>query len=180
VVSVKSSDVREMVEAVRIVAGCSDYPLHLGVTEAGPLRQSLVKSSAGIGSLLLDGIGDTIRYSISGDPGLEVDAAWTLLAALDLRRRGAQIVSCPTCGRCEVPDILSLVAQLEERLSEIVKPVTVALMGCVVNGVGEGKAADVGIACGRDQGVLFVRGEPVRNVEPSAFIDTLIAEANKL
>ena len=180
VVSVKSSDVREMVEAVRIVAGASDYPLHLGVTEAGPLRQSLVKSSAGIGSLLLDGIGDTIRYSISGDPGLEVDAVWTLLAGLDLRRHGAQIVSCPTCGRCEVPDMLSLVTQLEARLGEIVKPVTVALMGCVVNGIGEGKAADVGIACGRGQGVLFVRGEPVRNVEPSAFIDTLIAEANKL
>ena len=180
VVSVKSSDVRERVEAVRIVAASSDYPLHLGVTEAGPLRQSLIKSSAGIGSLLLEGVGDTIRYSISGDPGLEVDAAWTLLAGLDLRRRGAQIVSCPTCGRCEVPDILSLVAQLEERLSEIVKPVTVALMGCVVNGVGEGTTADVGIACGHDQGVLFVRGEPVRNVEPSAFIDTLIAEANRL
>ncbi|MHB8072116.1 MAG: flavodoxin-dependent (E)-4-hydroxy-3-methylbut-2-enyl-diphosphate synthase [Candidatus Cryosericum sp.] len=180
VVSVKSSDVREMVEAVRLVAEATDYPLHLGVTEAGPLRQSLVKSSAGIGSLLLAGIGDTIRYSISGDPGLEVDAAWTLLAGLDLRQHGAQIVSCPTCGRCEVPDILSLVAQLETRLGEIVKPVTVALMGCVVNGVGEGKSADVGIACGRDQGVLFVRGEPVRNVAPSAFIDTLIAEANKL
>jgi len=180
VVSVKSSDVREMVEAVHIVAEASDYPLHLGVTEAGPLRQSLVKSSAGIGALLLSGIGDTIRYSISGDPGLEVDAAWTLLAGLDLRRRGAQIVSCPTCGRCEVPDILSLVAQLEARLGEIRKPVTVALMGCVVNGIGEGKSADVGIACGRDQGVLFVRGKPVRNVEPSAFIDTLITEANKL
>lgn len=180
VVSVKSSDVSEMVEAVRFVAEASDYPLHLGVTEAGPLRQSLVKSSAGIGALLLSGIGDTIRYSISGDPGLEVDAAWTLLAGLDLRRHGAQIVSCPTCGRCEVPDILALVAQLEARLGEIAKPVTVALMGCVVNGVGEGKSADVGIACGRDQGVLFVRGEPVRNVEPSAFIDTLIAEANKL
>lgn len=180
VVSVKSSNVREMVEAVHIVADRSDYPLHLGVTEAGPLRQALVKSSAGIGSLLLDGIGDTIRYSISGDPGLEVDAAWALLAGLDLRRRGAQVVSCPTCGRCEVPDILSLVAQLEKRIGEIEKPVTVALMGCVVNGIGEGKTADVGIACGRDQGVLFVHGEPVRNVEPSAFIDTLIAEANKL
>jgi (E)-4-hydroxy-3-methylbut-2-enyl-diphosphate synthase len=180
VVSVKSSDVREMVEAVHLVAEATDYSLHLGVTEAGPLRQSLVKSSAGIGSLLLAGIGDTIRYSISGDPSLEVDAAWTLLAGLDLRQHGAQIVSCPTCGRCEVPDILSLVAQLETRLGEIVKPVTVALMGCVVNGIGEGKSADVGIACGRDQGVLFVRGEPVRNVEPSAFIDTLIAEANKL
>jgi (E)-4-hydroxy-3-methylbut-2-enyl-diphosphate synthase len=180
VVSVKSSDVREMVEAVHLVAEASDYPLHLGVTEAGPLRQSLIKSSAGIGALLLDGIGDTIRYSISGSPILEVDAAWMLLAAMDLRRRGAQIVSCPTCGRCEVPEILSLVAQLEARLGEIAKPVTVALMGCVVNGIGEGKNADVGIACGRDQGVLFVRGQPVRNVEPSAFIDTLIAEANKL
>jgi len=180
VVSVKSSDVREMVEAVRLVAGASDYPLHLGVTEAGPLRQSLIKSSAGIGTLLLDGIGDTIRYSISGDPGLEVDAAWMLLAAMDLRRRGAQIVSCPTCGRCEVPEILPLISQLEERLGEITSPVTVALMGCVVNGIGEGRNADIGIACGRDQGVLFIKGQPVRNVAPSAFIDTLIAEANKL
>ncbi len=180
VVSVKSSDVREMVEAVRLVAAASDYPLHLGVTEAGPLRQSLVKSSAGIGALLLDGIGDTIRYSISGSPTLEVDAAWMLLAAMDLRQRSAQIVSCPTCGRCEVPDMLSLVTQLEARIGEIKKPLTVALMGCVVNGVGEGKNADVGIACGRDQGVLFVRGQPVRNVLPADFIDTLIAEANKL
>ena len=180
VISVKSSDVREMVEAVRIVAASSDYPLHLGVTEAGPLRQSLVKSSVGIGSLLLDGIGDTIRYSISGGPSLEVDAAWTLLAGLDLRRRGAQIVSCPTCGRCEVADILTLVAQLEQRLGEVTKPVTVALMGCVVNGVGEGKAADVGIACGSEEGVLFVHGKPIRNVKPCDFIDTLIAEANKL
>jgi len=180
VVSVKSSDVREMVEAAHFVAEASDYPLHLGVTEAGPLNQSLIKSSAGIGALLMDGIGDTIRYSISGDPALEVDAAWTLLAALDLRKHGAQIVSCPTCGRCEIPDMLALVAQLEDRLGEIKKPLTVALMGCVVNGVGEGKSADLGIACGHDQGVLFVHGEPVRNVKPSDFIDTLIAEANKL
>lgn len=180
VISVKSSDVREMVEAARIVAGVSDYPLHLGVTEAGPLNQSLIKSSAGIGSLLMDGIGDTIRYSISGDPVLEVEAAWTLLAALDLRKHGAQIVSCPTCGRCEVPDLLALVGQLEKRIGEIRKPLSVALMGCVVNGVGEGKSADLGIACGRDQGILFIHGEPVRNVKPDEFIDTLIAEANKL
>lgn len=180
VVSVKSSDVREMVEAGRIVARTTDYPLHLGVTEAGPLRQSLIKSSAGIGALLLDGIGDTIRYSISGDPTLEVDAAWALLAALDLRRRGAQIVSCPTCGRCEVPNILTLIAELEARIGEIRRPVTVALMGCVVNGVGEGKSADLGIACGRDTGILFIRGKPIRNVPPSEFIDTLITEANKL
>ncbi|MGB9666272.1 MAG: flavodoxin-dependent (E)-4-hydroxy-3-methylbut-2-enyl-diphosphate synthase [Candidatus Cryosericum sp.] len=180
VISVKSSDVREMVEAARIVAGASDYPLHLGVTEAGPLNQSLIKSSAGIGSLLMEGIGDTIRYSISGDPVLEVDAAWTLLAALDLRKHGAQIVSCPTCGRCEVPDLLALVGQLERRIGEIKKPLSVALMGCVVNGVGEGKSADLGIACGRDQGILFIHGEPVRNVKPDEFIDTLIAEANKL
>lgn len=180
VISVKSSEVREMVEAARIVAGASDYPLHLGVTEAGPLNQSLIKSSAGIGSLLMDGIGDTIRYSISGDPVLEVDAAWTLLAALDLRKHGAQIVSCPTCGRCEVPDLLALVAQLERRIGEIRKPLSVALMGCVVNGVGEGKSADLGIACGRDQGILFIHGEPVRNVKPDEFIDTLISEANKL
>ena len=180
VVSVKSSDVREMVEAARLVAEASDYPLHLGVTEAGPLNQSLIKSSAGIGALLMDGIGDTIRYSISGDSALEVDAAWMLLAALDMRSHGAQIVSCPTCGRCEVPDMLALVAQLEHRLGEIKKPLTVALMGCVVNGVGEGKSADLGIACGHDQGVLFIHGKPVRNVDPSDFIDTLIAEANKL
>lgn len=180
VVSVKSSDVREMVDAARIVARCSEYPLHLGVTEAGPLFQSLIKSSAGIGDLLLDGIGDTIRYSISGDPVSEVDAAWTLLTALGLRSRGARIVSCPTCGRCEVPNMLELIAQLEDRLGEIAKPVTIALMGCIVNGIGEGKSADVGIACGRDSGVLFVKGASVRNVAPSEFIDTLIAEANKL
>lgn len=180
VVSVKSSNVREMVEAVRIVASKTDYPLHLGVTEAGPLRQSLIKSSAGMGTLLLDGIGDTIRYSISGSPVWEVDAAWTLLTQLDLRVRGARIVSCPTCGRCEVADMLGLVNELERRLGEIQKPVTVALMGCVVNGIGEGKVADVGIACGRDAGVLFVRGKPVRNVAPAEFIDTLISEANKL
>lgn len=180
VVSVKSSDVREMIEAVRLVAKESDYPLHLGVTEAGPLQQSLIKSSAGVGALLLDGIGDTIRYSISGSPNLEVDAAWMLLAALDLRRRGAQIISCPTCGRCEVSNMLPLVAELEARLGEIVKPVTVALMGCVVNGVGEGRHADVGIACGREQGVLFVRGQPIRDVQPAVFVDTLITEANKL
>lgn len=180
VVSVKSSNVREMVEAVRIVAARTDYPLHLGVTEAGPFRQSLIKSSAGMGALLLDGIGDTIRYSISGSPVWEVDAAWTLLAQLGLRVHGAQIVSCPTCGRCEVADMLGLVNELERRLGEIRKPVTVALMGCVVNGIGEGKVADVGIACGRNAGVLFIRGKPVRNVAPAEFIDTLITEANNL
>ncbi|MDO9099638.1 MAG: flavodoxin-dependent (E)-4-hydroxy-3-methylbut-2-enyl-diphosphate synthase [Caldisericota bacterium] len=180
VVSVKSSDVREMVEAVRIIATSTDYPLHLGVTEAGPLRQSLVKSSAGLAPLLLAGIGDTIRYSITGDPALEVDAAWALLAALGLRRNRPTIVSCPMCGRCEVVNLLALVHELEERLGEVHHAVTVALMGCVVNGVGEGKSADVGIACGKETGVLFIRGQAIRNVEPARFVDTLIAEANNL
>lgn len=180
IVSVKSSNVLEMVEATRQVAEQCDYPLHLGVTEAGPLRQSLIKSSAGMGMLLMQGIGDTLRYSISGDPCTEADAAWTLLSALGIRARGPQLVSCPTCGRCEVADMLGLIAQLEARAGEIAKPVTVALMGCVVNGIGEGRDADVGIACGRDEGVLFVRGRPVRTIKPEAFIDSLIAEANKL
>ena len=163
VLSMKSSDVRLTVAAYRLAHELCDYPLHVGVTEAGLPGQGTVKSAIGIGALLLDGIGDTIRVSLSGDPLPEAQAGWDILRALDLRRRGVQLIACPTCGRTVIP-VADIARRVEEALADITVPLKVAVMGCVVNGIGEGREADVGIAGGRDGGALFVRGEEPRRV----------------
>ena len=162
VLSMKSSDVRQTVAAYRLAHERCDYPLHLGVTEAGLPGQGTVKSAIGIGALLLDGIGDTVRVSLSGDPLPEAKAAWDILRALELRIRGVQLIACPTCGRTCIP-VAKIAEQVERELSDITVPLKVAVMGCVVNGPGEGREADVGIAGGKTGGALFVRGQaPVR------------------
>jgi (E)-4-hydroxy-3-methylbut-2-enyl-diphosphate synthase len=162
VLSMKSSDVRLTVEAYRLASKRCDYPLHVGVTEAGLPGQGTVKSAIGIGALLLDGIGDTIRVSLSGDPLPEAAAAWDILRALDLRIRGVQLIACPTCGRTCIP-VADIGKRVEQELADVTVPLKVAVMGCVVNGLGEGREADVGIAGGKTGGVLFVKGqEPVK------------------
>jgi (E)-4-hydroxy-3-methylbut-2-enyl-diphosphate synthase len=162
-ISLKSSDVPGMVAAYRLAAQCFDYPLHLGVTEAGTLLRGLVKSAVGIGILLSEGIGDTIRVSLTHDPVQEVIAAYRILAALKLRQRGPDIIACPTCGRTEI-DLIGLAEAVEEKLGGIDKYFTVAVMGCVVNGPGEAREADVGIAGGRGKAVIFRKGKVSRNV----------------
>ncbi len=163
VLSMKSSDVRLTVDAYRLARKRCGYPLHVGVTEAGLPGQGTVKSAIGIGALLLDGIGETIRVSLSGDPLPEAQAAWDILRALNLRVRGVQLIACPTCGRTCVP-VAEIARRVEEELSDIRVPIKVAVMGCVVNGPGEAREADVGIAGGKSGGALFIRGQEPRKV----------------
>ena len=179
VISIKSSDVRTMIEAYRIVADMCDYPLHLGVTEAGTQRMGLIKSSIGIGSLLADGIGDTIRVSLTADPVAEVYAGKDILKALDLRRDTPQLVSCPTCGRTKI-DLISLANEVEEKLRTVKKPIKVAVMGCVVNGPGEAKEADIGVAGGDGCGLIFSHGEIIRKVSEDEIVSELIKEIERL
>lgn len=180
VVSVKASDVRTTIASNRLVsAALPQVPLHIGVTEAGTLFQGLVKSSAGLGVLLEQGIGDTMRISLTDNPVQEVRACWTLLAALDLRRRSPEIVSCPTCGRCQV-NLIGLAKQVEEALRRVAVPVKVAVMGCVVNGPGEAADADIGVACGAGCGVIFKGGETLRKVDEGEIVEALMEEVAKL
>lgn len=174
-VSLKASHVLSTVAAYRLMASQSDYPLHLGVTEAGPLLRGIVKSSLGIGLLLAEGIGDTIRVSLTASPVEEVKAGQAILRALQLREFGPEIISCPKCGRCEV-NIEALVNELETRLQPIKKPLTVAVMGCVVNGPGEAREADLGIALGKNSGVLFKKGKRLGTVKPENLIERLLEE----
>jgi (E)-4-hydroxy-3-methylbut-2-enyl-diphosphate synthase len=169
----------DTVAAYRLMAEQSDYPLHLGVTEAGTLIPGTVKSSIGLGLLLAEGIGDTIRVSLTRDPVEEVRVGYEILRALNLRHRGPEIISCPTCGRCEI-DLFSLVERVEQRLAGLADPVKIAVMGCVVNGPGEAKAAQVGIAGGRGQGILFREGKLVRKVPESDLAEALVGEVSKL
>ncbi len=178
-ISVKASDVPTMIEANRAICRSIDYPLHLGVTEAGSLINSSIKSSIGIGALLNEGIGDTIRVSISGDPVGEVGVAFGILRALGIRRVGPDIVSCPTCGRCEI-DLFKLVEEVEKRLTGVKEYFKVALMGCVVNGSGEAAEADIGIAGGRHFGFLFKKGKIVRKIREEEFVDALMDEINAM
>jgi len=173
--SLKSSDVATMVESYRLISKKTDYPLHLGVTEAGSIINSSIKSSIGIGILLYEGIGDTIRVSITGDPVSEVDVAYGILRALNVRRVGPDIISCPTCGRCEI-DLFKLVEEVEEKLAGMKEYMKIALMGCVVNGPGEAAEADIGIAGGRGSGVLFKKGRVVRKIREEEFVDVLLDE----
>ena len=174
-VSLKAFDVPTTIEANKAIAQRMPYPLHLGITEAGTPRRGVIRSAVGIGTLLSQGIGDTIRVSLTGDPGEEVIAGYEILKSLDLAQRGPILISCPTCGRTEV-DIIGLANAVEERLMKIEKPIKVAVMGCVVNGPGEARDADVGIACGKGRGVIFHRGEQVRTVEEKDFLEALMAE----
>ena len=178
-VSLKASDVLRTIEAYRLFSRRSEYPLHLGVTEAGPPFSGVIKSAVGLGILLAEGIGDTIRVSLTGDPVLEVRAAYGILRALGIRERGIDIISCPTCGRGEV-DLIPLVEEVQERLEHIKTPLTVAVMGCVVNGPGEAREADIGIAGGKGVGLLFKKGEVVEKVKEGAWVQRLVEEVERM
>ena len=180
VLSLKSSNVKRMYDAYVLASEKCTYPLHLGVTEAGTENMGVIKSSAGIGGLLLRGIGDTLRISLTDDPVKEVAAAKKLLKALCIRNEGIKFVSCPTCGRTEI-DLIGLAKQAEERFANIDKDITVAIMGCVVNGPGEASAADIGIAGGKDCGVIFKGGKVIHNKVPeNELLDLLEQEINKM
>ncbi len=179
VLSMKSSNVKTMVDAYKLAAGKCNYPLHLGVTEAGTERMGIIKSSAGLGALLLQGIGDTIRVSLTADPVKEIYAAKDILRALDIRRDGVQFVSCPTCGRTKI-DLISIATEVENRLRDCNKNIKVAVMGCAVNGPGEAKEADIGIAGGNGVGLIFKKGEIIRKVPEDKLIEELIKEVEKL
>lgn len=174
VISIKSSDVKTMIEAYRLLAQKCDYPLHLGVTEAGTARMGLIKSAVGIGSLLCDGIGETIRVSLTADPVEEVYAAKDILKAVG-KGSGVKLVSCPTCGRTRI-DLISLAQKVEAAIKDLDKDITVAVMGCVVNGPGEAREADIGIAGGDGCAVLFKKGEVIRKIPEDKILDELIAE----
>lgn len=173
-VSLKSSSVQLTMEAYRLMAQQSDYPLHLGVTEAGTVEMGTLKSAIGIGGLLAMGVGDTMRVSLSADPVEEIYAAKKILKAAGLRKDGPEMISCPTCGRTSI-DLIGLANQVEQRLKGVDKPITVAVMGCVVNGPGEASAADVGLAGGKGEGVLFCKGEIVKKVPEDRLVDELFA-----
>jgi (E)-4-hydroxy-3-methylbut-2-enyl-diphosphate synthase len=178
-VSLKASDVSRTVEAYRLFSEKSDYPLHLGVTEAGLGSGAIVKSSIGIGLLLKEGIGDTFRVSLTGDPVEEVRVGYDILRALKIHERGVEIISCPTCGRCET-DLTPLVRKVEKDVKNVATPMTVAIMGCVVNGPGEAREADIGIAGGKGTGVLFKKGKVVRKVREAEFASALLKEIHDI
>ncbi len=178
-VSMKSSTVPTMVESARLFREKCDYPLHIGVTETGPVRQGLIKSAMGIGALLLDGIGDTLRVSLTDDPVQEVYAAKDILKAAGLRKEGVNIVSCPTCGRTRI-DLIGLVNQVDEALKDCQKPITVAVMGCVVNGPGEAREADIGIAGGDGWGMIFEKGEQVEKLPYEQLLPALLRRIENL
>jgi len=177
--SLKSSDVATMIDAYRMISAKTDYPLHLGVTEAGTLVNAAVKSAIGIGALLNEGIGDTIRVSVTGDPVSEVGLAYGILRALNIRKIGPDIIACPTCGRCEI-NLFELAEAVEKRLAGVKSYIKIALMGCVVNGPGEAAEADIGIAGGKGFGLLFKKGQVVRKVKEKEFIDVLISEIESM
>lgn len=177
-ISVKSSDVRLTVAAYRLLSQATDYPLHLGVTETGTEYMGIIKSAAGIGALLLDGIGDTIRVSLTAPPEREVRAGTSILKALGLRKNGVNLISCPTCGRTRI-DLIPIAEEVERRLEGCGRDITVAVMGCAVNGPGEAKRADYGLAGGDGEGVLFRKGEILRKVPMASLVDELMALIEK-
>lgn len=172
-ISLKSSDVLTTIEAYRLMAEKVDYPLHLGVTEAGTLRGGIIKSSVGLGTLLAEGIGDTIRVSLTENPIEEVKAGYQILKSLGLRKKGVNFVSCPTCGRCGI-DLISLAKATEERFMNFDKDITIAVMGCPVNGPGEAKHADFGIAGANGEGYIFIKGEIVKKVKEESLLDEFV------
>lgn len=178
-ISLKAHDVPLTVQAYKLMSEAVDYPLHLGITEAGTVRSGVIKSAVGIGALLAQGIGDTLRVSLTGDPVEEVRVANEILKSLGLRQYGPTLVSCPTCGRCQI-NLVDIAETVEERLRSLKKSITVAVMGCVVNGPGEAKEADVGIAGGKGEGILFSKGEIIRKVPEDELISALFSEIDKL
>jgi (E)-4-hydroxy-3-methylbut-2-enyl-diphosphate synthase len=178
-VSLKASDVMKTVSAYRLLSEKVDYPLHIGITEAGTIFSGTIKSSVGLGILLADGIGDTLRVSLTGDPLDEVRVGYEILKSLGLRQRGVNFVSCPTCGRCQI-NLIKVAEDVERRLQGVDKRITVAVMGCAVNGPGEAREADVGIAGGKGEGLVFRHGEIVRKVPEDQLADALLEEIAKL
>jgi len=175
VLSIKSSNARKTIDCYREISPKTDIPLHIGLTEAGPVRIGTIKSSVVLGALLAQGIGDTLRVSLTGDPVEEVWVARQILTTLDLRSQGIRLISCPTCSRTQV-DLISIAEEVEKRLQGVEKPLTVAIMGCEVNGPGEAREADLGVACGRHRAVLFKRGQIIRRIEENQIIDELLKE----
>ena len=167
------------IAAYRLLAAQCDYPLHVGITEAGTVNSGIIKSAVGIGTLLAEGIGDTIRVSLTGDPVNEVKVAYNILKALGLREYGPTLISCPTCGRTRI-NLEKLALEVERRLDEIAEPITVAVMGCVVNGPGEAREADIGIAGGIGEGLLFRKGEIIKKVSEDKIVDELFDEIKKI
>ncbi len=179
IVSLKSSTVLTAVEAYRKFSQRSDYPLHLGITEAGTLVGGSVKSAVGLGLLLAEGIGDTIRVSLSAEPEEEIPVAYDILKALELRNRGVTFVSCPSCGRVEI-DVVQVANEVEKRLAKVQTPIQVAVMGCVVNGPGESRDADVGLAGGKGSGIIFRKGQKIKTVPEDQFLDAVLKEVASL
>ncbi len=177
-VSLKASNVVTTVEAYRLFAKSFRYPLHIGISEAGPSFTGIIKSSVGLGIILAEGLGDTMRVSLSSDPHEEVRVAYEILKSLGLRTRGPNIISCPTCGRCQI-DIRGMAAEVEDRLKDLKKPITVAVMGCVVNGPGEAREADIGIAGGAGIGLLFRKGKIIKKLDEKDLLDALMQEIEK-
>jgi (E)-4-hydroxy-3-methylbut-2-enyl-diphosphate synthase len=178
-ISLKASDVRRTVAAYRLLAAQVDYPLHIGITEAGTTWTGTIKSAVGLGALLYDGIGDTLRVSLTGDPVEEVRVGWEILKSLELRERGPVFISCPTCGRCQI-DLIPVAEEVERRLHDLPKKLVIAVMGCAVNGPGEAREADIGVAGGKGEGLLFRKGEVVCKVPADQLADVLVAEAQRL
>lgn len=178
-VSIKSSDVRTMIEANRKISDLIDYPLHLGVTEAGPVETGTIKSSIGIGSLLNDGIGDTIRVSLTSSPVEEIRVAKSILKSLNLLEDGINLISCPTCSRTQV-DLIEIVNKAQDKLQNVNKNANIAIMGCPVNGPGEAKEADLGVACGKGYGLIFKKGKVERRVDEKDILSSLLEEVDKL
>lgn len=178
-ISLKSSDIHMMLEAYRLLSEQVDYPFHIGVTEAGTLRYGTIKSAVGVGILLNEGLGDTIRVSLTGHPRHEVRTGYDILKSLDLRRRGVELISCPTCGRTQI-DLIRIASEVEGRLQYLDKPIKVAVMGCVVNGPGEAREADVGIAGGKGEGLIFRSGQVIRKVPEGRLVEELLVEIEKL
>ncbi len=179
VVSTKASSVTSTVDAYRCLADELGYPLHIGVTEAGPSLSGTVKSAVGLGILLAEGIGDTLRVSLTADPVDEVLVGWEILAALDIRRNSPELISCPTCGRCGV-DLIPIAEEVDRRLRAQRVPIKVAVMGCVVNGPGEAREADIGVAAGKGLGIVFAKGRPIRKVPEDQIVDALFEEIDRL
>lgn len=179
IVSLKASDAPRTIAAYKMLAEQCEYPLHLGITEAGAGEQGIIKSAVGIGALLAEGIGDTIRVSLTGDPLREIQVAYGILQSLSIRRRGPEFISCPTCGRCEV-DVTHIAEEVQRRLKDLTAPITIAVMGCAVNGPGEARVADIGFAGGKGKGVLFRQGEIRRTIPEKSAAEEIAAEAKKL
>ncbi|MFR4161107.1 MAG: flavodoxin-dependent (E)-4-hydroxy-3-methylbut-2-enyl-diphosphate synthase [Paraclostridium sordellii] len=175
VISLKSSDIYKTLDAYELIAKKVDYPLHIGITESGSVKKGTIKSSIGVGALLLKGIGDTIRISLTGDPTEEVIVGKEILRSLDLLNDKIKVISCPTCGRCNI-DLISVVNEVEEKINKVDKDITVAIMGCAVNGPGEAKEADIGIAGGKGEGLLFKKGEIIRKINGDKLVEELLAE----